>query len=259
VALAAGLALALGWRWAFLALALLGLVLVGLTLLRPFPSRQPAHAAGLSREAPGVKRRELRRMSANLRAAFRHPGLIRWILLLQFSDLLLDVFFSYVPLYLTDVVAVTPVQAGLLLSIMTLAGLAADMALIPLLERVPGRAVVRASAVIAILVFVALLLAPWPAIKIALIVLLPFSTLGWYQVLQGEAYAALPGRSGTVMAVNAVAGLLNGALAWSVGWVASQAGLPAAMWLLLLGPVSLALFVPHAQRIIPEMTAGSTE
>ena len=52
-----------------------------------------------------------------------------------------------------------------------------------------------------------------------------------------------------LMAIGSVVGLLGGGLAWLVGWVASQAGLPAAMWLLVFGPVSLVLFVPRAQPI----------
>jgi hypothetical protein len=48
-------------------------------------------------------------------------------------------------------------------------------------------------------------------------------------------------------------------LAWLVGWVAGQAGLPAAMWLLLFGPVSLALFIPRPANAIPEMTPGARE
>ncbi len=47
------------------------------------------------------------------------------------------------------------------------------------------------------------------------------------------------------MALNSVMGLLGGALVWFVGWFAGQAGLPAAMWLLLAGPVALVLFVPR--------------
>jgi len=46
--------------------------------------------------------------------------------------------------------------------------------------------------------------------------------------------------------------------AWSfpvmlVGWVASLAGLPTAMWLLLLAPVSLILFVPKPARREPDL------
>jgi FSR family fosmidomycin resistance protein-like MFS transporter len=65
--------------------------------------------------------------------------------------------------------------------------------------------------------------------------------------LQGEAYAVLPGRSGTVMAVSSLAGLAGSFQAWLVGWLASQVGLGLAMWFLLLGPLSLILFVPRPQ------------
>jgi hypothetical protein len=101
------------------------------------------------------------------------------------------------------------------------------------------------------------MLVPWPAAKIVLMILVRFSTFGWYSVLQGEAYAALPGKSGTVNAVESVFGLLGGLMAWSVGWVANEAGLPAAMWLLLVGPLSLALFVPRPAREKIKMTPGT--
>jgi FSR family fosmidomycin resistance protein-like MFS transporter len=93
-------------------------------------------------------------------------------------------------------------------------------------------------------VFIAWSLLPWPLVKVLLAMGVYFSTIGWYQVLMGEAYACAHGKSGTVMAINSLAGLAGGAAAWFVGWMAGQAGLPAAMWLLLVGPVSLAFFVP---------------
>jgi hypothetical protein len=51
------------------------------------------------------------------------------------------------------------------------------------------------------------------------------------------------------MAINSLSGLLGGGLVWLVGWIAELAGLPAAMWLLLLGPISLALFTPRDGKI----------
>jgi hypothetical protein len=130
-----------------------------------------------------------------------------------------------------------------------LAGLIANIALVPLLERVPGRTVVRTSAALVIPLYAAWLLAPWAWAKIGLIILIRLVTLGWYEVLQGEAYAAAPGRSGTVMAIHSVVGVLGGGIAWLVGWVAAQAGLPVAMWLLLLGPICLVLFVPRHTQV----------
>jgi MFS transporter, FSR family, fosmidomycin resistance protein len=241
---AGGFALGLGWRWAFFALAGLGLALTLLASLQRFPDptgKGPAQAAG------AVNQESLRSLAAQAWSALRHPQLLRWILLLQMSDLLLDVLAGYAPLYFTDVIGATPVQASLLLTVLMVASLASDALLIPVLERFPGRVVVRSSAWVTLILYLALLLAPWPVAKIVLMILVRFSTLGWYSVLQGEAYAALPGQSGTVMAVSSVVGLLGGLIAWGVGWVAGVAGLPAAMWLLLAGPASLALFVPRSR------------
>jgi FSR family fosmidomycin resistance protein-like MFS transporter len=140
----------------------------------------------------------------------------------------------------------SPSQTSLILTVLMATSLAADLLLIPLLEHLPGRSLVRAAAGVAAVIYPVWLLVPWPSIKIGLLVLVRFSTIGWYQVLQGEAYASEPDRSGTVMAISSAGNLLGGGLIWLVGWVASQAGLQSAMWLLLLGPVGLWLFVPRS-------------
>jgi FSR family fosmidomycin resistance protein-like MFS transporter len=159
------------------------------------------------------------------------------------------VFTGYLPLYFTDVAGATPAQASLLLSVLMLSSLAADVALIPLLERLPGRTVVRASAALSVVFYAAWLLVPWMAAKILLMILVRLSTMGWYQVLSGELYASARGRSGTVSAISSLTSLLGGGMAWLVGWIASQAGLPAAMWLLLIGPLSLAVLTPRDEKI----------
>jgi FSR family fosmidomycin resistance protein-like MFS transporter len=238
--LAGGFALGWGWRWVYAALAGLCLALVLLTWAR----KLPAHP-----HAGGEKAASLRTLLGGLKDAGTNPRMLRWMALLQFSDLLLDVLTGYLALYFTDVGGFSKAQTGLLLSGVMLAGLIANITLVPLLERVPGRTVVRTSAAVVIPLYAAWLLAPWAWAKIGLILLIRLVTLGWYEVLQGEAYAAAPGRSGTVMAINSLAGVVGGGMAWLVGWVAAQAGLPAAMWLLLLGPVCLVLFVPRHSRV----------
>lgn len=247
---AGGFVLALGWRWAFAGLAILALLLVLAVALQSFSPTPPGTPVSRPSSAPANPTRSNgpppHEMLRNLQDAVRNPRLLRWVVLLEFSDLLLDIFTGYMTLYFTDVAGFTPAQASLTLTVLMFASLAADLALIPLLERIPGRTLIRASALAAIAVYTAWLLVPWPAAKIALLVAIRFSTLGWYPVLQGEAYATLPERSGTVAAVGSLGGLLGGGLVWLVGWVAGQAGLSNAMWLLLLGPLSLALFVPKA-------------
>lgn len=242
--ISAALALGLGWRDAFLVLAGLALVLVLLTALQRFPASEAVSGVEAGEGACLPWPQTARDLLRNLWQAVRNPRLLRWIFLLEFSDLLLDVFVDYLPLYLTDVTGFTPALAGVLLSVFLLSGLLADLLLIPLLERVPGRRVVRISAALALVAYPAFLLAPWLPVKIAILMALRFTTIGWYSVLAGEAYASIPGRSGTVTAAGSVGTILSSALIWLIGWIASLAGLQLAMWLLLLGPLALVLFVP---------------
>jgi FSR family fosmidomycin resistance protein-like MFS transporter len=237
--LAGGFALGWGWRWAYVTLAGACLLLVFLTWAHKLPAR--AHP----NEDQGGNPDSLRRLLGGLKDAVRNPRLLRWMALLQLSDLLLDVLTGYLALYFTDVSGFSKANTSLLLSGVMLAGLVSNIILIPLLERIPGRTLVRLSAAAVIPLYAAWLLLPWAWAKVGLIILIKLGTIGWYEVLQGEAYAAVPGRSGTMMAINSLVGVLGGGIAWLVGWVAAQAGLPAAMWLLLLGPVCLVLFVPR--------------
>jgi FSR family fosmidomycin resistance protein-like MFS transporter len=236
--LAGGFLLGWGWRWMYFAMAVMCLVLVGMTWARRIP-RHPV----LKLSHPSE--RTIHNLMAGLWDALRNPHLMRWMVLLQLSDLLLDVLTGYLPLYFTDVAGFSVAQASLMLSILMLAGLISNIVLIPILERYPGRKLVRVSAGVTGILYAAWLLAPWLWAKIGLIIVIKLVTLGWYEVLQGEAFAAVPGRSGTVMAINSVIGLLSGGISFLVGWVAAQAGLPAAMWILLVGPISLTLFVPR--------------
>lgn len=239
---AGGFALSFGWRWPYLGLALLALGLTLLVISRPFPKNQAA-----SGENPGRDGLDFRSLLSNLWQGLRDIHILRWLVLLQLADLMLDVFTGYAALYFADIVGFSPAQVSLVVTVMMAASLVTDLLLIPLLERVPGRKVVRTMAALSIPVYAAFLLAPWPLVKIILLIAIKFTVLGWYPVLDGELFASMPGRSGTAKAVSSLAGLLGGGLVWLIGWVAGEAGLPFAMWLLMLGPVSLVLWMPKAK------------
>jgi FSR family fosmidomycin resistance protein-like MFS transporter len=70
---------------------------------------------------------------------------------------------------------------------------------------------------------------------------------GWYAILQARFYAVLPGRAGTAMAVGNLAGVLGSLVPAGLGLVAEAAGLPAAMWLLLAGPIALLIGLPRGK------------
>lgn len=229
----------LSWRVSYWILAVPGFTLTLLLLASRLPHRRkhPADEA-----QPGKV--EISSLLIGLWQAVRNVHLMRWLILLNFADLLLDVFLSYSALYFSDVVGLAPTQVAIVISGLMAAGLLANIVLIPILEKVDGRRLVRLTAFIVGMGYVAWLLTPWVWSKIVLALALRFLTLGWYEVLQGEAYAALPGRSGTVMAINSITGLLGSLLVWAVGWVAEHIGLQGAMWLLLSGPLSLILLIP---------------
>ncbi len=134
-------------------------------------------------------------------AALRRKEVLRWLVLLEFSDLMLDVLLGYLALYFVDVVGVTPVYAGLAVSVWTGVGLAGDFLLIPLLEKVPGLTYLRFSALMELILFPAFLLVPWLPLKVVLLGLLGFFNSGWYSILMGRLYSAMPGQSGTVLTV----------------------------------------------------------
>jgi FSR family fosmidomycin resistance protein-like MFS transporter len=232
--IAGSLALGAGWRLPYALAGAIGIALALLTHSGPQARAHPPPAGG----------RSLGQLIGVALEMARDRAMRRWILLLQVSDLMLDILSGYAGLYLVGVAGLGPASAALALGGMTAAGLAADLASIWLLERIPGRRILRVGAILAAAVYPILLAAPWAGAKVALLLLIRLLTLGWYPVLQGEAYAAAPGRSGAMLAFSSVAGVIGAALAWLVGALAELAGLQAAMWLILLAPVSLILFLP---------------
>jgi MFS transporter, FSR family, fosmidomycin resistance protein len=245
--LAVLLTASLTWREAFISLAGLGLLLTLWTARQDFPAVAiTTHEAAHSEPMRLAVWHEIRALVRGLGAAITNLGLLRWIILLATADLLGDIYTSYLPLYFTDMVGTSQTQTSLLLSLFMGAGLISDLVVVWLLERFPGRRVVRISAGIIAILFPAWLLVTGVPMKIILMVAIRLLGLGWYTVLMGEAFAAAAERKGTFMAINAsLGGLLSSFFPWLVGWTAAQAGLQNAMWLLLLGPLSLLLLLPR--------------
>ena len=100
-----------------------------------------------------------------------------------------------------------------------MAGLAGDAALVRVLEQVPGRRVLAASAAAAALLYPGFLLVPgyWP--KLAALAGLSFATAPWYPVLQASLYGSLPGESGVAVTLGSAA-----------AWPAASARWPLVSW-----------------------------
>jgi MFS transporter, FSR family, fosmidomycin resistance protein len=117
--------------------------------------------------------------------------------------------------------------------------------LIPLLERIRGLSYLRVSAVVELVLFVGFMLVPSVWIKIFLVGLLGFFNSGWYAILQGEFYSAMPGQGGAVMALSNIGGLLGSLFPIIIGFLAERFGLNIAMWFMLLGPIALIIGLPR--------------
>lgn len=222
-----------GWREMYLAFAGAAGVYLALVWRVAFDS----HDGAEEQIAP-------RQLLSDFFAAFRNSELLRFVLLTELADLMLDKLYEVTGLYFHDVVGVDFAQAALASAIFTIVGLVGNILLIPLLERVNGIRVLRFSSLLVGVLYVAFLLVPFVWAKYLLIALVSFSTSGWFAILRGRTYAALPGQSGMVVAITAFANLSILLTPTILGAVADAFGLQSAMWLLLLGPVALLIGLP---------------
>jgi FSR family fosmidomycin resistance protein-like MFS transporter len=192
-------------------------------------------AAGTDRAGDADRAGATRRVCS----ALRQPGVVRWLVLLQLSDLLLDVLTGFLAIYLVDVVHVTPAEAALGVGVRLVAGLAGDAAVVSLLNRTDGLRMLTASAAAAAAAYPAFLLVPglWP--KLAVLAGLSIATACWYPLLQARLYGSLPGQSGVVVTLTSAAALAGGAGPLAVGFLAERFGLAWALACLALAPVCL--------------------
>lgn len=226
--LGAAVALGMGWRALFVGFAALSLLILILAWRFPFGNGRAEDDAGSLRDAvTGVWR------------ALRRRDVLRWLTLLAFSDLMLDVLLGYLALYMVDVANVSSSQAAMAVAVWTGVGLLGDLLLIPLLKRVSGLRYLRISAAIELVLFPAFLLVPSFAAKLVLLGLLGLFNAGWYSILKAQHYSSMPGQSGTVLAVDNIFGFVSALIPWGLGLIAQRFDLRVTMWLLLMGPVAL--------------------
>jgi FSR family fosmidomycin resistance protein-like MFS transporter len=246
--LTAVLAVGGGWRDGYLVLAgISALIWLG-ALLRGRPEADGRQAeAEAEAEAEEAEQRpwtaRVREIGPEIGRALRDWGTLRWLLLIEVADLLVDVFTGFLALYLVDVAHMTPAVAALAIAVRLGAALAGDAALIVILERVSDLTVLRVSAAAAALLYPGFLLVPGVVPKLAVLAALSAATAPWYPVLQARLYGSLPGRSSVAVTLSSAAGLAGGLGPLAVGLVAQGFGLSWALAGLVLVPVAV-LLVP---------------
>jgi FSR family fosmidomycin resistance protein-like MFS transporter len=227
----------LGWRPAYWILASLS-TLILLAAIRFLPKSQPSSGGFLS---PRV-------FIDGLRAAFstfKNLTVLRWLLLLEFSDLMLDILHGFLALYLVDIMNLAPSNAAFALAVYTGIGLIGDFLLIPFLERVRGLDYLRVSVIIECILLPLFLLTSILWLKLTLLAFIGLFVVGWYAILKANLFSSLPGQSGTAQALGSISGIIGKLIPLGIGLAAQAYGLQTAMWLLMAGPIALFIGLPR--------------
>ena len=209
-----------GWRVTYLVLAAVAAVAWLGTCLRPRACAASVDAVGSG--AGDVAFRDRARM---VLAALRDWSTVRWVLLIEVADLLVDVLTGFLAVYLVDVVRLPPAIAALAIALRLGAGLAGDAALVFVLERVADVTVLRVTAAAAAVLYPGFLLAPGPVTKLVILAVLSGATAPWYPLLQARLYGSLPGRSSVAVTLSSAAGLA-GWDRWPWGCWPGRSGCP---------------------------------
>lgn len=229
-------AFGLGYGWRGLYWGLAGMAGCFLALL--WPVRFTGHAGA---EDESVSPRKLLSMFWE---GLRNSELLRWVLLAEVADLMLDKHLEVTGLYFHDVVGVSLTAASGVVAWMSIVGLVGSFIFVPVIERVDGLKLLRSTAWIVLITYCVYLLVPNVWVKVGLIAVLSFCTSSWFPTLRAKSFQALAGQSGVVMAVSSVANLSSLFVPLVIGSLADAFGLGSAMWLLALGPVALLIWLP---------------
>jgi MFS transporter, FSR family, fosmidomycin resistance protein len=260
--LAGVLAVGGSWRSAYLLLAAAAGAALAIAVLAA-PSRQPAPRDSSAITAPGANpapdgnpapesevagdggggKPTSVREALN---ALRRRDVARWVVLLEISDLLLDVLTGYIGIYLVDVVGASPAEAAVGVAVRLGAGLAGDALFVVLSSRVSGLAALRVSAIMACALYPAFLLVGWFPAKLAILAVLSMATACWYPVIQAGLYTSLPGRSGIAVFLSSAAALIGAIGPVAVGFIAQRAGLSLALAVLAAAPAAILAALPGA-------------
>jgi FSR family fosmidomycin resistance protein-like MFS transporter len=233
----------LGWRGTYAALAGFSTLCL-LAAIRYLPPDSVTASSLLS----------FRVVLDGFRAAFsalKRVDVWRWLLLLEFADLMGDVLFSYLALYFVDVGRATQTQAGIAVTVWLAMGLVSDFLFIPVIDRQKDSLrFLRITAFLELFAFAIFLFTPGFIPKLVIVIIVNLFNTGWYSILQGRLYSSLPGQSASLMAIGSVTAPLAKLFPFLIGFLADQFGLQTAMWILILGTLALLIALPRRESHI---------
>lgn len=188
---------------------------------------------------------------AALRLALRDTVLLRWITLSMLTTMLDEIFLTFLVLYLRDVLRADPLVSGLIVGVGMAGGFLGLFLLDRLLGRVAPLRLLRIASLLALVGVLGLLLVRtlWFAPLAFFMVCLGSACL--YPIVEAQAYARLPGRSGMMRFISSLGQPFEIALPAIVGFVAGRYGLLASLVVLGSAPVFFLLLAPRSEKAHP--------
>lgn len=219
--------------------ALLWLIIGGLLTLQritALPTPRVAHVDGQSL---------WQSVRTNLGDGMATPHLLRWLFLATLPALLDEMFLGFAALFLTDKLGVAPAFISLALLAPTVGGLLS----LVWLERggkdwEPSR-LLGVAAWTALIGILGLVTAVHWALALPALFLIGLGAAPWYTVAQAQALKALPGRSGTVGALQTFFAPIEIAAPLLIGLAAERWGIQAGLALLLMAPIAVLILQPR--------------
>jgi predicted MFS family arabinose efflux permease len=225
--------LGLGWRAAFaLMAALLGLWAI---LLARQPLRPPARDGDDDGDEPPVG------MWRALGEALRRRKLVAWLFGMALCDLLDEILVVLASLRLRHELGIGAAWTGIIMMAYPIGGAVGLVICERLARRIGPARLLALFAAACGFAFVLWLTATTAAPSAALMLLVGATTAPLYPLACAQAYAALPGRSGAVLAAGHLFTPLTLALPFALGLVADRCGVVAALVLLVAQPIGLGL------------------
>jgi len=187
----------------------------------------------------------------SLRAALRDPVLLRWAALALIPTMMDEVFFGFVSLYLRDALRASQAAIGLILALALAGALFGLFTLDRLFKSraIPPQRLLLWLVLLNLVGVIGLLTTRSIELAACTLFVIGFGAAGWFPIAQAEAYARLPGRSGTVRVVASLGAPFEVALPAIVGFIAGRFGLLAGVGFLGLAPVMMLMLFPWRKKI----------
>ena len=239
-----GYAVSIGWNWRLLFFTFAGLAVTALIMVMKSPIPVKLNRDLRNNNGDTLRHAVLIGLKDAL-TALKKREVLRWLSILSFSDLVMDIFHGFLALYFVDIIGTTPMKAVLMVAIWTGSGLLGDLLLIPLLEKVNGLKYLRITSLSILVIYPLFLLIPNQVGKVIFIGLLGLLTAGWYAIPKGHLYSTMPYHSGSVMAVSNIFNIVGSIIPLGLGIIAEKFGLQFAMWIIFLGPLAVTVGLPR--------------